>query len=207
MYNPNTAEGIREAMLTEVPFIEFVRHCCLSYNYSAPKNPRILNIGCGWCNEGKALAEFFGGSMVGIDLNSNDIERARDCNPGSSIEFIAGDASNIRDIAPGPYDIIVARNMPPDSGFASALGKCRDESSDSAVIFATFYTIIDFEAGKEHISNAGFKVKGGMVNPYYQCSIAGSMFAFNPDFFGIFASKSPSCPGLLERVAGILRRL
>ena len=101
--------------------------------YNVPKNPRILNLGCGLCREAIVLSSYFGGELygfdskdvfvVGIDRNEKNIEDAKkehshmDCREGKikylpkeNYQFICGDAVKLRDLVDGKFDIVVARH-------------------------------------------------------------------------------------------------
>jgi SAM-dependent methyltransferase len=68
--------GFRGMLETYVPQV----------GYSAPKNPRILDLGCGPCYEAHVLSSYFGGEpfgfdsddvlVVGIDIDGKEIEKA-----------------------------------------------------------------------------------------------------------------------------------
>jgi len=203
MYDPTTLDGMKKALLTEEPFLHYVRDCLSLYHSEFPEKPRILDVGCGWGEGENAIVDFFNGTLVGIDIDEMDIAMTRKKNQGDNLEFFVGDASNIKEIAPGPYDIVIARNMPPGPNFAHALNQCRKESSDSAVLFATFYTESDFELGKMSLSDAGFTIKKGGINPYYSSTMV--KVAFGSDIFGIFGTVTPTPPSFLKRLAEFLR--
>ncbi len=101
--------------------------------YNAPEKPRILNLGCGLCQEAIVLSGYFGGKpfgfdskdvfLVGIDKNEKRIEDARKSYsfiklakgkvkyiPSKNYQFIQGDATRLRELVDGEFDIVVARH-------------------------------------------------------------------------------------------------
>jgi len=105
--------------------------------YSTPQNPRILNLGCGQCEEALVLSGYFGNKpfgsksdsvqCVGIDIDQKSIDSAislnsdwnSDCITSKKVlpdnyKFINGDASflkqSLKELVDSDFDIIVARH-------------------------------------------------------------------------------------------------
>ncbi|MGW5677893.1 methyltransferase domain-containing protein [Streptomyces sp. NPDC003860] len=74
--------------------------------------PRILDVGCGYGGSGRALAEGWGGTVVGIDreVSVREARRlARQAGLGDRAEYWAGDLFAVP--WDGPYDVVLLGNV------------------------------------------------------------------------------------------------
>jgi len=160
--------------------------------YSAPQNPRILNLGCGVCYEALVLSSYFGNRpngfdsedvfVVGIDIDEKKIERARNeyLEPDFSekitklveqpnYRFIPGDARKLKELVEGEFDIIVARHPNvaeiPDT-WQTIFGESYKLMRLSGLFIATSFSDIEHKMLEEQIQKAGYKIALSVSNMY-----------------------------------------
>lgn len=80
-------------------------------SYIRMDNPRILNLGCGACEEGRELSDYFGCSdILGIDMGEDEIKMARQINQRLPARFVRGNYADLHKLVEGPFDVVVARH-------------------------------------------------------------------------------------------------
>ena len=177
-------EGARKIGENRKAFRKMLETYVPQVGYSAPENPRILNLGCGVCYEAFVLSSYFGGKppgsdseevlVVGIDIDKNSIERARELylKPDFSKEitkwveppnykFIHGDAKQLKSLVDGEFDIIVARHPNvaeiPDTWY-TIFRESNSLMRPDGLFLATSFSDIEHEMLEELIQKAGYKI-------------------------------------------------
>lgn len=95
-----------------------------------PENPRVLDAGCGYGGYGRALAECWGGSLVGIDRTESIAaaeERKASSPAAGRLDYRVADL--FADSWGGPYDVVLLSNVAHGYGpahVAQLLGKARE---------------------------------------------------------------------------------
>lgn len=70
---------------------------------------RVLDIGCGYGAVAHSIASRAGASVVGIDEDASNIEKARQLFPHPALTFVQGHAPE--DVPSGPFSVIVMSNV------------------------------------------------------------------------------------------------
>jgi SAM-dependent methyltransferase len=174
--------GFRGMLETYVPQV----------GYSASKNPRILDLGCGPCYEAHVLSSYFGGEpfgfdsddvlVVGIDINEKEIEKARmeysELDFSEEIikwveepnyKFIHGDARELRKLVDGEFDVVVARHPNvaemPDNWY-TIFREAREVLKPDGLLIATSPSDTEHEMMEEQIQRLGYKIVLSCTNMY-----------------------------------------
>ncbi len=142
-------------------FQDTLEHYLGRIDYSKPKNPKILNIGCGWCPEAEMLIDYFEGSMKGIDINEAVITSLKKkYKKEKRYEFICGDARKLRNlIGEKEMDIVIARH--PDvrnDNWGKMFKEGYRVTKKGGIVIATCYFPGEPDVAKDDLTNAKYKV-------------------------------------------------
>jgi len=177
-------EGARKVGENRKSFRRMLETYVPRVGYSAPKNPRILDLGCGRSYEAHVLSSYFGNQpdgwdskdvlVIGIDIDEKEIKRARDdhSSPDFSEQvtkyvekpnyrFIRGDATKLRELVDGEFDIVVARHPNvaelPDTWYA-IFREANDILKADGLFIATSFSDIEHKMLEEQVQRAGYKI-------------------------------------------------
>jgi SAM-dependent methyltransferase len=71
------------------------------------RNKRVLDLGCGFGWHCRYVREQGAGSVVGVDLSDNMLDRARKSTPDAAIEYRRQAIEDI-DFSPGEFDVVIS---------------------------------------------------------------------------------------------------
>ena len=152
--------------------------------YTIPNSARILNLGCGRCEEALVLSGYFGSKpfgfdsksvkVVGIDIDPKKIEKSEqlyesiDSNnkiikfvKNSNYTFIEGDARKLRRLVNGEFDIIVARHpniAEKEDMWRNVFVESRKLIKSCGLFIGTSYSNIEHQMFEEQVQKAGYKI-------------------------------------------------
>lgn len=124
-----------------------------------PNNPRILNVACGYACESKVLTDFFGGRLLGIDINEGALDFAQDEQGDDRHLFVQYDAADLTSLVQ-EVDIVVARHphiLADD--WKQIYRQCFKATAEGGVIISTTYYRNEFKIARTQLEKAGYKIK------------------------------------------------
>jgi len=135
-------------------------------DYNLPQNPTILNVGCGQCREGKVITDYFRSEMIGIDINEDEIEKAKLNNPENHFKFITGDAKELTKYVNNQADIIIARHPNPFEDWKQIYKQCYKLTKPNGIIITSLHMNLEQQDIYSMIKKAGYKIQLQEENPH-----------------------------------------
>lgn len=120
----------------------------------------IVNVGCGYCDEGDALLELFpGATLTLVDVDRaciDELERRLSFGSIGRLRLVWGDASRLAEIAPGPYDFAIIRH--PDLRakrplWVQVFGAVWDQVRVGGTILTAAFSVDEAEIARDILQN------------------------------------------------------
>lgn len=201
-------------------FKELLETYLVKANVVVPKNPRILDIGCGFLTEGSDLFSHFG-ELSAITVVEKDDDKIPYLQKEHKIHVVHDDARNLKKIVDDLFDVVIIRNPNVqdfmDYGDAifedpwrNIFRKAYDVTKLNGICIGTAENKSEGKAVSEFMVHAGYDILVDEINPNARPCPAGP---FSSDEFSdymkfdhkvtIAAKRSKN---VREALAHILRR-